>query len=121
MMAVRSYAESALQGRCVTWFRYRYPRLRLSLFAVPNGGRRDAVTGRVLKSEGCLAGVSDLILLVARGGWHGLCIEMKTAKGRQQESQKAFEAACRSNGYLYVVCRSFEGFMNVVGGYLEAK
>ena len=55
--------EHRLQSACVRWFRYQFPALAHSLFAVPNGGRRDAATGARLKDEGVLAGVSDLVLL----------------------------------------------------------
>ena len=120
MVARYSYGESALQAGCVSWFRYRYPGLRHSFFSVPNGGARSAVTGRILKAEGSLAGVSDLILLAAHGGWHGLCIEMKTAHGRQQDSQRAFESACAAQGYKYAVCRSLKEFMAEVRSYLDS-
>ena len=41
-----------------------------------NISRTCAVTGARLKAEGVVAGVSDLLLLVPRGKYHGLCIEM---------------------------------------------
>ena len=50
--------EHREQAALFEWARYaggRYPELAL-LFAVPNGGRRDAVTGARLKSEGVKAG-----------------------------------------------------------------
>ena len=57
-------AEHRLQCACVRWFRYQYPHHASLLFAVPNGGRRDAVTGARLKAEGVVAGVADLLLFV---------------------------------------------------------
>lgn len=36
------------------------------LFAIPDGGRRDAVTGAHLKAEGVRAGVPDMFLAVPR-------------------------------------------------------
>ena len=56
--------EHRIQTACVRWFRLKYPHLFARLFAVPNGGRRDGITGARLKEEGVLAGVADLILLV---------------------------------------------------------
>lgn len=111
--------ESNIQIACVEWFRYRYPRYAGVFFSVPNGGHRDKITGAIMKREGALAGVSDLLLLVAKGGFHGLCIEMKTPKGRQQESQKRFEDHVSEQGYLYRVCRSLDEFMETVGDYLD--
>lgn len=42
--------EHRLQVACVRWFRLQYPALSHALFAVPNGGRRDAMTGAKLKA-----------------------------------------------------------------------
>ena len=50
------------------------------VFAVPNGGGRSVVEASIMKAEGVTAGVADLLLLEARGGWGCLCLEMKTKK-----------------------------------------
>lgn len=117
---MRRQREHDLQTACVRWFRYRHPRLARCLIAVPNGGRRDAVTGAKLKAEGVTAGVSDLLLLVPRGCFHGLCIEMKTPQGRQSEAQLRWQLEMEIQGYKYALVRSFEAFMAEVDGYLSA-
>lgn len=114
--------EHRLQAACVRWFRLRYPRLRHALFAVPNGARRDAVTGARLKAEGVLAGVSDLILLKSNRRYGALLIEMKTATGRQSPAQREWERLVADGGeYLYVVVRSLDGFIAAVNGYLGGQ
>lgn len=110
--------ESRIQQSCVWWFRHQYAPLSRLLFAVPNGGRRDAVTGAILKAEGVVAGVADLILLFPSSGYHGLCIEMKTRRGQQRDTQKEWQAAVEKAGYKYIVCRSLEQFMGEVRSYL---
>lgn len=115
---VMRHLESDIQIACVRWFRYQHPSVAPLLFAVPNGGARNAVTASILKAEGVVAGVADLLLLVPSGGWHGLAIEMKTPTGRQSESQKAWQRAVEGQGYRYAVCRSVEGFIETVEGYL---
>ena len=115
---MRNHIESQLQKSCVKWFRMQFPRLRPLLFAVPNGGARSAITGAILKSEGVLAGVADLLLLVPNEKYHGLCIEMKTAKGRQSTTQKQWERAVTLQGYKYIVCRSFTDFVKEINNYL---
>ena len=110
--------EHRIQCACVNWFRLQYPDHASALFAVPNGGRRDRVSGAKLKAEGVLPGVSDLILLVARGGYHGLLIEMKTPKGKQSPAQKVWQREMESRGYRYIVCHSFDEFMEEVNDYL---
>lgn len=111
--------EHRLQCACVSWFRQQYPNMRHSLFAVPNGGRRDAVTGSKLKAEGVLSGVSDLILLQRTADYGALLIEMKTRTGRQAETQRRWQHAVEQDGYKYIVCRSLEDFMAQVNDYLK--
>jgi hypothetical protein len=111
--------EHKLQKFCVRWFRMQYPELKNLLFAVPNGGRRDELTGAKLKEEGATPGVSDLILLKSNKKYSTLCIEMKTKVGRQSESQKKWQKEVESVGNKYVVCRSIEEFMNEVNNYLS--
>lgn len=113
------HQESIIQQNCVKWFRLQYPKLARLLFAVPNGGARRPIEGKIMKAEGTLAGVSDLILLYPSKGFHALCIEMKTEKGRQQPSQKLFQRAVEEMGYKYVICRSFEDFLGEIRGYLR--
>ena len=112
--------EHRIQVSCVRWFRMAHPQLAPRLFAVPNGGRRDGVTGARLKEEGVLAGVSDLVLLVPNGRHHALLIEMKTPKGRQSDSQRAWQRdVCEKDEYRYVVCRSLGDFAREVTEYLR--
>lgn len=111
--------EHRLQVACVRWFRLQYPQWAHALFAVPNGGRRDATTGAKLKAEGALAGVSDLILLKSNADYGALLIEMKTQKGRQSEQQKWWEELITQDRYKYVVCRSLDEFIREVEEYME--
>ena len=96
----------------------RYPELAL-LFAVPNGGRRDKVTGARLKAEGVKAGVPDVWLPVARCGFHGLVIELKAGDGRPSPAQKAWLKALDEQGMLAVVCRGAAAAKRVLWQYLE--
>lgn len=112
------HRESEIQRFCVKWFRLRYSKLSRLLFAVPNGGARSATEAKIMKAEGVLAGVSDLLLLYPSCGYHALCIEMKTEKGRQQDTQKLFQQEVEKVGYRYVVCRSFDDFKDAITNYL---
>ena len=42
-----------------------------------------------------------------------------TEKGKQQPSQKIWQRAVEDAGYKYVICRSFEDFMEQIGAYLR--
>mgnify|MGYP003348162679 FL=1 len=134
-------SESQLQQNCVKWFRYQYPELRKNLFAIPNGGIRNIATARRLKGEGVVAGVADMFLAVGKDvsgnlcfeilqenglrdylrGFHGLFIEMKYGYGKQTPEQFEFEMAVNTQGYKYVVCRTFDEFKEKIEEYLRKR
>ena len=118
----RREKEHQLQVQCVKWFGHAHPELQGRLFAVPNGGRRDRATGAMLKAEGVVAGVADLILLKPNNTHGALLIEMKTAENnsRQSEAQRKWQKCVTSyDEYKYVVTRSFEAFVDAVETYLN--
>lgn len=124
--------EHQTQANCVAWFRWQYPKYEKLLFAVPNGGFRGKAQAGKLKVEGVVKGVSDLLLLVPAGEYHGLCIEMKkeeityvngkkrVSRGYQEPEQKEWQALVEAQGYKYVVCWNIDGFMKEVNDYLSA-
>lgn len=120
-MPRKGNSEHTLQVNCVRWFRYMYPQFSHLLFAVPNGGARSKSQGGMLKAEGVVAGVSDLILMLPSQGAHALCIEMKTESkiSHQSDKQKDWQTLVQQYGYKYVVCRNFVEFEFMVGGYTD--
>ena len=114
------HTESQLQRQCVAWFRLQHRSLAKLLFAVPNGGARRLREAQIMKAEGVTAGVSDLILLVARGGYNALCIEIKTgsSSSRLSPAQKEWQELATAAGNKYVVCRSLDEFQREVAHYL---
>ena len=110
--------EHDIQVACVTWFKLAYPKYNGLLFAIPNGGKRNIITAKKLKSEGVVSGVSDLILLIHKGQYNSLCIEMKTKKGKQSENQIAWQKLVENYKNKYVVCHSFDDFRKEIYEYL---
>lgn len=115
------HEESRIQQCCVRWFRYQYPEAARLLFAVPNGYWTTASQASRAKAEGMLSGVSDLLLLVAAQGFHGLAIEMKTKRGRQTSTQRAWQDDAEDAGWRYVVCRSLDEFVATVTEWMNLK
>lgn len=111
--------EHRIQSACVKWFKSQYPKLQYTLFAVPNGGRRDALTGAKLKEEGVIPGVADLILLKSNRFYSSLCIEMKTPAGEQKKTQKAWQKEVESTGNKYIICRSIDDFIREITDYFN--
>jgi len=100
--------EDNLQAACVRWFRYEFKTSEAIIFAVPNGGARSIVEGKILKATGVLAGVADLIIMAPN---RIAFIELKTEKGRQQPTQKEFQQICKEFGHPYYLCRSLQEFI----------
>ena len=81
--------ESQEQKSLFKWWRvYSRHAPHLVMYHIPNGGRRDAITGARLKAEGVVAGVPDIFLAVPRQGFHGLYVELKRQKGGSLESSQ---------------------------------
>ena len=108
--------EDRLQYECTTWFWNAYPKLRKTLFAVPNGGWRNPREAQKLKSTGVVPGVADLLFIHKAKVY---CIEMKTATGRQQPVQKEWQRIIEEQGVDYFICRSLDEFKKLLNNILH--
>lgn len=99
----------------------RWPELAL-MYHIPNGGSRSKSEAGRFKAEGVKAGVPDICLPVARGGYHGMYIELKRVKGgRVSTAQQGWIAALRDQGYYACVCKGWADAAGVIKKYLENK
>lgn len=125
--------EHAEQVAIFQWARMcagRYPELAF-MFAIPNGaklpymknsnGQRYSPQAIKLLSEGLLPGVSDIFLPAARGGWHGLFIELKHGTNTLSDKQQAFAEAMLSFGYLAVAAWEADQAIETIENYLEGR
>lgn len=127
-------SEADHQAALMRWARTQEamrPELKL-LYAVPNGAafggsgedRKGArITGWKAKQQGLKPGVPDLCLPVARGGDHGLYIEMKNdkPKGVLTNEQKAWIGALLEQDYAAVVCYGWDEARAVIEQYLAKE
>ena len=72
-----------------------------------------------MKREGVLAGVSDIMLPVARQGFHGLYIELKVKGGRTSFSQEWWIFEVAKQGYLAKVALGWIEAKVIIEEYLE--
>jgi hypothetical protein len=70
-----------------------------------------------LEAEGVKAGVPDIHLPVARGGFHGLYIEMKFGKGKLTGAQEDYILFLKQRGYAVAVCYGYEDAVEVIQWY----
>ena len=123
MRNVRIDNEAGAQEALFNWAQYqyeRYPELEL-LYHIPNGGKRDARTAANLKRQGVKAGVPDLHLPVARGGYHGLYIELKVGSNKPTPLQKKWLSNLNKQGHLTVVCYGWQEAAEQLINYLELE
>ena len=122
------HEETDLQRECVAWFRTIYPKYSLNLFHPNNepffGGagktkEQQQRSGYLAKTIGVTSGVADLILLVPNDKHHGLCLELKTEKGKQRETQRWWQIAVENVGYRYEIIRNIFEFKRVITEYLN--
>lgn len=98
---------------------YRYPELRY-MYHVPNGGYRNKAEAGRFKAQGVKSGVPDVVLPVARGGYHGLYVEMKrTEGGRVSTEQREWLEALTAQGYKAEVAYGWEEAKDVIEKYLQ--
>ncbi len=127
-MLAKVGSESAHQKALFCWMalpeqKARYPELDLA-FHIPNGGARDsdqkvaAKRGGELKAEGVKSGVLDIFLPVARGGWHGLFLELKVKNNTTSEKQDKFIFRVTQQGFLAKVCYSWVAAKTALEEYL---
>lgn len=107
----------------------RWPELAL-MFAIPNfSGRLGKVPpvaairqAQKLKAEGRKPGVPDVLLPVARGGYHGLFVEMKRANGVPSDvsdEQREWLEVLGANGYRCAVAFGFQEGRAAILDYLN--
>lgn len=108
--------EEQLQAACFQWFDKTYPQYRKTLFAVPNGGLRDARTANVLKATGVVAGVSDLIWVLPVNVEF---IELKLITGKQSDDQIKFEMKVKTLGHNYTIIYSLWKFQEFITSKIQ--
>ena len=119
-MSKRNNEEHRIQCAIVKWARdmsRTHPELGL-LYAIPNGGNRDAVTGAIMKREGVLAGIPDLCLPVQTIFSGAIYLEVKTPRGRVSNAQESIHRNLRKQGNEVFVVRSAQDGIELIRNYL---
>jgi len=112
--------EGQEQAALMREIELRYPGVFVLIYHVPNGGHRHKAVAAKLKGQGVKAGVPDLVLPMARGGFFGLYIEFKATvdPAPVSASQHAYIGRLNLQGYLAIVCRGHFDAMEQLRAYL---
>lgn len=93
------------------------PLLRNVVIHIPNEGARTIQYGRRLKEMGMRAGVSDLFIALARRGYHGAWLELKSQDGLISAKQQQFLDDMAAQGYYTCVCFSIDETIEKIKWY----
>lgn len=112
--------EGQEQAALLKEIELRYPEVFELIYHVPNGGHRQKAVAAKLKAQGVKAGIPDLVLPMARGGFFGLYIEFKATvePAPVSASQKDCMRRLNAQGYLAIVCRGQFDAMEQLRAYL---
>lgn len=124
----RGRLEQSEQIWFVNWFRNKY--LDYIIFHIPNGGSRNIREAVNLKAAGVLSGVPDLLICVAKKGYHGLFIEMKQRKdmsksvkgrsiGKLSKAQEKLFSELVAQGYRVAVAEGCEQAKEITREYMK--
>lgn len=91
---------------------------RIPVFHIPNEAKRSPQLAAHLKAMGMRAGVPDLFIPVARGGYHGLFVEMKFGKNKLTQAQFDWLRALSAQGYCAKCCYGARNAVELIRRYM---
>jgi hypothetical protein len=112
--------ETQLQIQIATWLRQAHP--SWLWLHIPNEGKRNPMTGAILRSMGMSKGWPDILIFGhtchASYLWEyapGIAMELKSARGKASDAQVNVLAALRARGWLCAVVRSLDDAKKLCG------
>ena len=91
--------------------------MHIPVVHIPNEGKRSPATANLLKSMGLRKGFPDLLVMRARGGYHGFAVEMKYDKGKTTKDQEEWLEILSAEGYACVVCWNADDAIRLIDKY----
>ncbi|WP_273861947.1 VRR-NUC domain-containing protein [Pseudomonas sp. LA5] len=114
--------EGIEQTALFKWIDLQYPQESKLIYHVPNGGHRHKVTAGKLKGQGVRAGMPDINVDIARGGYFGLRIEFKSTPPHDapvSPKQRDALQLLAEQGYLAIVCRGTHDAQEQIRAYMR--
>ena len=115
--------EQSFQQACAGWLKHALCEADVPqiFYHVANERKASVRQMSLLKLQGVLSGVSDVVLPLKSGEYSGVYCELKTKVGCPSKNQKAFLNAVSEQGYLAVVINDFETFKDVFSYYIDNR
>lgn len=95
------------------------------MYAIPNGGKRNAREGARLKAQGVKAGIPDIHIPISSSDFYSLYIELKRpiVKGKAKpvvsSHQKNIMSLLLASGNACCVCYGFDHAKQIISKYLS--
>ena len=113
------YRERQMQKAVVEYIDKCYPNIGPLCFHVPlELLRREEHTAGMFHALGARAGVADIVMLIPRGTYHGLLVELKVPPRRPTDSQVNFLELARAQGYAACWTDSVNTVLKLIDVYL---
>jgi len=114
------WRERQMQALIIEYIDKRYPFVGSLCFHVPlELLRREKHTAGMFHALGARSGVADVVMLVPRGAYHGLVIELKVPPRRPSDSQCNFLESARAQGFAACWCDCIDTVMRLIDVYLS--
>lgn len=123
MIRTRTSPEFQHQVALMNWaslFSQTYPALKL-LRGSMNGVHLTAAQAGKAKAAGMLKGEHDITLPVARGGYHGLSIELKAGKNKPTKEQLEYGSMLEAEGWKVAYAWDWQEAAGIIQKYLDGK
>lgn len=123
----RRHPESILCQNLWKWFFYEWREYRPFYLRIENSRGKSVIQQSILKSEGAKAGTPDLFLAVPVAGFHGLWLEVKTAKteiskkGVVSEHQLILLTDLQDRGYACAIGFGIDECRKIINNYLNGE
>ena len=95
--------------------------LHIPIVHIHNEGKRSLSYAARMKRMGLRSGFPDLLVPLARGGYHGLFIEMKYGKNKTTKEQKEWLERLSAEGYACAVCYNAAKAIKTIESYNRRK
>lgn len=114
------WRERQFQKLVIEYIDKAYPEIGSLCFHVPlELLRREEHTAGMFHALGARAGVADIVMLVPRGAYHGLLIELKVPPRRPTDTQTTFLESARAQGYAACWSDSINTVLKLIDVYLK--
>lgn len=109
-------SESKLQEAVSHYLQVSYG--NLLFFHTPNGGFRYKKQAKNFKAQGVKAGIPDIMIIKARGDYHGFACELKVGKNKPTIIQLAVMEQLKQEGWRVHVAYSLAEFSRLFSEYM---